>query len=181
MSCYFSSLTEKEVGCEPTFNLMLSLYDTGLIFLNFQMFPVRFALRKHLQRYHKLTEQHALMQVGSSLKNIEKSPSVERSPTVEISPDIETSLSVERSPTVETSREIDESSYIGRPCPTCDELYRVCDLEAHIAQCRASEPTSTTQEAPEPGTLNPSTNSGDPITQLEWSTLAHQLKGDRVG
>ena len=126
------------------------------------MFSVRFALRKHLQRYHKLAEQHALMQVGSSLKNVDKPATVQTSPTigtsisVERSATVETSLSVDGSPTIEKSGEIDTSSYIGRPCPTCDELYRVGDLEAHIAQCRASEPTSTTQEIPEPGTLNPS-------------------------
>ena len=116
-------------------------------------------MRKHLQRYHKLAEQHALMQVGSSLKNVDKPATVQTSPTigtsisVERSATVETSLSVDGSPTIEKSGEIDTSSYIGRACLTCDELYRVGDLEAHVAQCRASEPTSTTQDVPEPGML----------------------------
>ena len=38
MSSYFSSLTEKEVGCEPTFNLIFSLYGSAMIMLHFQIF-----------------------------------------------------------------------------------------------------------------------------------------------
>ena len=67
------------------------------------------------------------MKIGASVNNLETSPIIEKTP------------------------EINVSSFIGRPCPNCDELYRVNDLKAHILKCRASEPTSTTQDATKSG------------------------------
>ena len=47
--------------------------------------------------------------------------------------------------------EEDLASYVGKPCPKCDEFFRAKDLEAHVKDCKLSDDESDkTEEAAKP-------------------------------
>lgn len=88
-------------------------------------FSVKIALKKHLERFHKTNID---ILAHGTLKEASKNEDVE----------------------LRDVRNVED--YVGKPCPKCDELFRIKDLEGHVRDCQIQndDPVTGTLEKKSP-------------------------------